>query len=307
MCAVFFCVTALVFCLLRLAPGDAAYIRLKDRGIDLTSSALAAARAELGLDKPIIKQYFLYLNSVLHFDFGVSITNNENITSGIERHFKTTLLIAIPSFLFILIVAFPIGILSALHQKKLFDNASRLVSLVFMSIPSFCLALTAILIFSVRLKWLPSFGISGSSTTEICRHLVMPCLVLGSSGGAYYGRFIRSAILEELSSEYVRAAMLRGIDCKTILIFGVLRNASIPIVSSLGMSFAMLLGGQAVIEKVFSIPGLGRYLIDALLQRDYPVALGCVILYVFLFTIINLLCDIICIILDPKIRRSIQI
>jgi peptide/nickel transport system permease protein len=284
---------------LRLAPGDAAYIRLQERNIDLTPQALAAARAELGLDRPLIEQYGRWLNDIAHLKLGASIISGEPVAEGLARHFRITLLLAVPSIIFTMMIAFPLGIFSALRQGKLTDGITRAAAIVFMSVPGFCLAFIFILIFAVRLKWLPSFGV-GRGGVNTFVHLVMPCLTLGILGAAYYMRFIRSALLEELSGEYVRAAKARGINTMRILVFDALKNAAIPITSSLGISLALMLGGQAVIEKVFSIPGIGAYLIDGVMRRDYPVVQGCVLLYAFLFVTINLAVDMLCIALDPK-------
>jgi ABC-type dipeptide/oligopeptide/nickel transport system permease component len=295
---VFFGVTALVFLLLRLAPGDAAHDRLQDRGMDLTAENLRAVKAELGLDRPIWTQYGRWLGAVLRFDLGASILSGEPVSAELARRFRKTAYLALPAMLLTLIAAFPLGLLAALYQGRLWDRITRIAAVAVMSIPAFCLGLVFILVFSVNLGWLPSFG-AGSPA-----HLVMPCLVLSIASAAQYARFIRSALLEELSKEYVRAARARGIGRLTILVFHGMKNALIPIITSLGMSLALMLGGSAVVEKVFSWPGMGACLIDAVLNRDYPVVQGCVLLYAFIFAGINLAADLFCIILDPKLRPA---
>jgi ABC-type dipeptide/oligopeptide/nickel transport system permease component len=293
-------VTALVFFLLRVAPGDAASIRLQDRGMDLSEENLAAVRAELGLDRPLWVQYCRWLEAIFRLDLGNSIVTDEPVIGELSRRFRLTLYLTLPAMLLVLMSAFPLGLLAALYQGKLWDRITRISAIVVVSIPSFCLGLIFILFFSTRLRWLPSFG-AGSPV-----HLIMPGFVLFIASAAHYTRFIRSALLEELSKEYVRAAKARGIGSGTILISHSIKNALIPIITSLGMSLALMLGGQAVVEKVFSWPGMGSCLIDAVLNRDYPVVQGCVLLYAFIFTGINLATDIVCIILDPKVRKTVR-
>jgi ABC-type dipeptide/oligopeptide/nickel transport system permease component len=295
---VFFGVTALVFCLLRLAPGDAAFIRLRDRGQDLSAEALAAVRAEMGLDRPLWEQYGRWLASLARLDLGRSLMTGEPVARELARRFRMTAALTLPVMALTLLAAFPLGLLAARRQGWFWDGLTRFTSIAGMSVPPFCLGLLCILIFSVRLRLLPSFG-AGSPA-----HYIMPCLVLAVPAAAHYTRFIRSALLEELSQEYVRAARARGIAPGTILFAHGLRNALIPVVTSLGMNFALLLGGSAVVEKVFSWPGMGSCLIDAVLNRDYPVIQGCVLLYAVLFAGINLLSDLLCRYIDPKQRRT---
>jgi peptide/nickel transport system permease protein len=294
---VFFGVTALVFFLMRLAPGDTAYILLRDRGLDVSSEAVAETRHELGLDLPPALQYGRWLSSVLRLRLGNSLITGEDVAPELLRHFRMTLLLTLPSLTLVLIFAFPLGALSAVYKGRLWDSLTRLGAIACMSIPAFCVGLLLILIFSVRLKWLPSFGAGGLP------HLLMPCFVLSLGPAAHYTRLIRSALLEELSAEYVRAARSRGIGPFTILVFHAMKNALVPILTALGMSFALMLGGQAVVEKLFSWPGLGKYLIDAILARDYPVVQGCALFYAFLFAALNLAADIVCMGIDPAVRK----
>ncbi|MDR1655284.1 MAG: ABC transporter permease [Treponema sp.] len=295
---VFFGVTALVFCLLRLAPGDAAYIKLQDRGMDLSAEALETVRSELGLDRPLWVQYRDWLAAILRRDLGNSVVSGEPVSRELARRFRMTVYLTFPAMILVLLAAFPLGLLAALYQGKLWDRITRIAAIAVMSIPSFCLGLIFILVFAVKLRWLPSFG-TGKPV-----HLIMPCLVISIASAAHYTRFIRSALLEELSKEYVRAARARGIPRMTVILRHCLKNALTPVFTSLGMSLALMLGGSAVVEKVFSWPGMGGGLIDAILSRDYPVVQGCALLYAFIFAGINLLTDILCIILDPRIRRA---
>ncbi|GHT78841.1 ABC transporter permease [Spirochaetia bacterium] len=296
----FFGVTALVFCLLRLAPGDAAYIILQDRGVDLSRESLAKARSELGLDKPLPVQYGAWLKGVLKLDLGNSLLTREPVSAELSRRFRMTLVLTLPSMALVVLIAFPLGVLFAVYQGKIWDTIGRIAAIAAMSVPAFCAGLLCILLFSVRLRWLPSFG-AGTPA-----HMVMPCFVLAASSAAHYTRLIRSALLEELSKEYVRAARARGVGQKNLIYAHAMKNALFPVLTSLGMSFALMLGGAAVVEKVFSWPGMGMYLIDAVIRRDYPAVQGCVLLYAFLFTFVNLAVDILCIVLDPRLNRAGQ-
>ncbi|GHV71959.1 glutathione transport system permease protein GsiC [Spirochaetia bacterium] len=294
---VFFGVTVLVFFLMRLAPGDAARLKLNDRGMELSAENLSAVRSELNLHRPIWIQYGRWLGDALKGELGRSIFSGEPVKQELVRRFSKTLYLTLPVMLLVLILALPLGILAARFQGKCWDHLTRITAIAGMSIPSFCLALVFILVFSVTLRWLPSFG------SESAAHFIMPTLVLTLASAAHYTRFIRSSLLEELSKEYVRAGRARGIKTGTLILSHGLRNALIPIVTSFGMNFALLLGGQAVVEKVFSWPGMGSCLIDAVLNRDYPLVQGCVLLYAFLFSILNLVTDILCMILKTGNRK----
>jgi ABC-type dipeptide/oligopeptide/nickel transport system permease component len=290
--AVFFGVTGLVFFLIRIAPGDAAYIRLQDLGIDLSKEELAAVREELGLNRPITVQYLLWLRDVLQLDLGVSLQTGEPVLGELLLHFRRTVTLAAPVILSIPVVAFPLGLLCALYQSRFLDGFLRWLVIVIMSIPSFCLGLLFILFFSVYLKWLPSFG-AGTPA-----HLILPGLTMAIGSVAYYARFIRGAFLEEFAKEYIRCARARGVK-RSGLVLSSAKNALIPVITSLGMSLALMLGGSAVVEKVFSYPGVGKYFIDAVMRRDYNVVQGCVLLFAFLFAGINLGTDLLCGALDP--------
>lgn len=291
-------VTALVFVLLRLAPGDAARIRLEDIGIDPSPEALAQMRGELGLDQPVAAQYIRWLGGVLRLDFGNSITTGQPVISEFLSHFRWTWQLALPALLVIIAIALPAGVLSAMHQGRALDNASRVASMLVLSIPGFCLGLMLVMLFSVGLGWLPSFG-AGTAA-----HMVLPCLTLALGSAASYTRLVRAALLEELSREYIRAARARGVKPWRLVCRHALPNAALPLITSLGMNLALMLGGSAVVERVFSWPGVGKLLIDAVLKRDYNVVQGCVLMFAFFFVLVNLLADLLCMALDPKARRQ---
>jgi peptide/nickel transport system permease protein len=297
---VFFLLTFFVFFLLRVAPGDAARIRLSEQGRDLDREEIARERRALGLDRPLMYQYAAWLGRVVRGDFGVSMVTDENIKDEITRRWTMTVLLSLPSVLIALLFALPLGIIAAVNESRPIDTITKIFSIVFHSVPSFCTGLLAILLFSVYLGLLPSFG-AGS-----VRHMILPCAVITISTAAFYTRFIRGLFLEEFSKDYVRAERARGVSLKTIIFRNALKNAALPLVTSFGMSLALTLGGQAVVEKVFSWPGMGSYLIDRILRRDYPAVEAACLLYVFLFSGINLAADLLCAVLDPKIRRGEQ-
>ncbi|MDR2484237.1 MAG: ABC transporter permease [Treponema sp.] len=290
-------VSALVFFLLRIAPGDGAYLRLQDLGLDPSPEAIAAIREQLGLNLPLPVQYLTWLRGLLRLDLGKSLASGEPVITELALHFRWTLALALPVLLAIPALSFPLGLLSALSHRQLGDGVVRWLVILIMSVPSFCLGLLFILLFGVHLKWLPTFG-AGTGA-----HLILPALTLALGSSASYARFIRAVFLEEFSKEYIRAARARGVG-RAGLVRSALKNALLPVITSLGMSAAMLLSGQAVVEKVFSWPGVGKYFIDAVLRRDYEVVQGCVLLFALLFISINLIADVICLILDPLSRRS---
>lgn len=291
-------VSVLVFVLLRVAPGDAAHLRLAQLGLDPTPEALAAMRHELGLDQNLFIQYFRWLGDAVRLDFGLSVTTGQPAFAEFAARFPATLALALPVLAVTVLLAFPVGVLSAVRRGGVFDTISRVATILLMSIPAFCLGLLLILLFSVRLGWLPSFGAGGPL------HLLLPCATLALGFAASYARFIRTTMLEELSRDYVRAARARGLAVRAIVWGEALKNAAPPIITSLGIQLALLLGGSAVVEKVFSWPGVGKFLIDAILARDYPVVQCCVLVFAVFFVLVNLAADLLCALVDPRIRAG---
>lgn len=291
-------VSILVFLLLRVAPGDAAQLRLAQLGIDPTPEALADMRAQLGLDKPLPRQYLDWLGAALRGDFGDSVATGRPALSEFAVRFPATLALALPAVALTAGIAFPLGVGAAMYKGGLLDGTVRLASIALLSIPGFCLGLLLILLFSVKLSWLPSFGAGGIA------HLILPCATLALGFAASYTRFVRATMLEELSRDYVRAARARGTAKGRIAWGEALKNAASPIITSLSVQLALLLGGSAVIEKVFSWPGVGKFLIDAILARDYPVVQCCVLVFAVFFVVLNLIADLLCLLVDPQLRRG---
>lgn len=295
--AAFFGVTILVFVMLRAAPGDAARLYLGERAIDISEETVARARRELGLDRPPAAQYLSWLAGVARLDWGVSSATKEPVVRVIAPRLRVSALLALPVLAAIVLAAFPLGLCCALGQRGAFDTLIRAAAVALGSVPSFCAGILLILFFSVKFRVLPSFG-AGSAV-----HYLMPGLTLALGAVAYYTRLVRSSFLEEFSKEYIRSGRARGIRPLT-LARSAAKNAALPVISSLGLSLAHLLGGQAVVEKLFGLPGMGSCLIDSVMRRDYAVTQGCVLVYVLLFSLINLAADLFCLWLDPKIRAG---
>jgi ABC-type dipeptide/oligopeptide/nickel transport system permease component len=293
---VFLGVTFLSFLLIRAAPGDAAHFFLAERGVDLSEGALAKTRKELGLDAPIMRQYAAYLKAVLGGNFGISYITKEPVAHELARRFRVSLFLAFTSLSASLCIALALGALCAVWHNSAFDKAVRFFSLLGLSLPAFCLALLLVMVFGVKLRALAVFGASGPA-----RYL-LPCITLISAAAAYYTRFIRAVLLEEFSKEYVRTAKACGLPVYAV-VRSCLKNASLPVLASLGMSLAALLGGHVVVEKIFALPGIGSYLIDGIIKRDYAAVDGCVLLYAALFSCINLCADIACAYIHPRYEK----
>jgi peptide/nickel transport system permease protein len=295
---VLFCVSVLVFFLMRFAPGDAAMAMLEEFGFDLTHETLAEARGRLGLDLPLWRQYGLWIWRVARLDFGKSVITGRDVLPEFLTHLRDTVRLSVPALLLSVLVAFPTGVMSAMYAGGLFDKLSRGMAILFLSIPAFCLGLALILFFGVRLGWLPTFGSGGF------RHYILPCATVTAGSSASFARFIRASVSQELSREYIRAARARGVAPRVIVWRGALRNAAPPLIASLGIRLGLMLGGSAVVEKVFSWPGTGKFLIDAIGQRDYTVVQCCAVMYGLFFVTLNLLSDLACMLADPKTRRA---
>ena len=293
-----FCVTGLVFALMRFAPGDAAYMRLSEHGMDITAENISAVRTELGLDQPVWEQYTLWLSRAARLDFGRSAITNRTVFPDFAAHIGATVRLSLPAFAAAIIIALFCGVFSSMYSGGWFDRVSRAITILFMSAPAYCIGLVLILLFSVKLRLLPSFG------AESARHYILPCVTLAVGSVSSYARLIRATMLEEFSREYIRTARARGVSARVIVWRCALRNAVTPIVTSLCMSLGLLLGGSAIVETIFSWPGVGKYLIDAVMKRDYAVVQCCALCFAVFFVTLNLVADLLCMVLDPKLRHK---
>ncbi|MGF1501332.1 MAG: ABC transporter permease [Paracoccaceae bacterium] len=297
-------VATLVFFMLRLVPGDPIAAMLADAA---GPEAEAALRAKLGLDQPLVVQYLLWLWNALQGDLGNSIYgNNQPVATIIAEALPRTLSLAGLAFVIALAIAIPAGILSATRRNTPTDNAVSLVAFLGLSMPDFWLAILLIIVFAANLQWLPAIGYVPLSEGfwPWFRHLILPAIAVGTAFSAIIARMIRSALLEVLKTDYMRTARAKGLTPRAVLWSHALPNALIPVVTVVGIAFGILVTGSVVVENVFSIKGLGNVLIGGILNRDYPVVQGAVLVVSAFFVLSNLAVDLLYGLLDPRIRYS---
>lgn len=275
-------------------------------GPKTTQAALEAKEIQLGLDKPLYVQYFIWLKNVLQGNLGYSIKSYQPVSKIIGEHLGPTLLLMGTSLIAGLVIAIPVGIYSAVHRYTKRDYTFVTLSFFGTSIPSFFLALIFIYIFTVMLGWLPSSGMTttggGGGAIDIIRHMIMPVLVLSISIAGSNIRYVRSAVLEILQMDYIRTAKSKGIGRFLTINKHAVRNALLPIVTVIGMQIPTLFGGAVIIEQVFSWPGLGLITMNAIMGRDYPVIMGVCLLTAVVVLIANLITDIVYALVDPRIK-----
>ncbi|MCC8137230.1 MAG: ABC transporter permease [Clostridiales bacterium] len=276
------------------------------QGPRVSEAAVEAKKIALGLDQPIYVQYFVWLGQILHGNLGYSIKSYQSVSSMIASHLGPTLLLMGVSLIVSLLFSVPAGIYSAVHQYSKGDYAVVTVSFLGSSIPGFFLSLLLVYLFTVRLGWLPSGGMTtlgtDSSVADIARHMVMPVIVLAFSMAGSTIRYIRSAVLEILQQDYLRTARAKGIGHFRVINKHALRNALLPIITVIGMEIPMLFGGSIIIEQVFSWPGLGLMTMSAISNRDYPVIMGVCLLSAVVVLAANLITDILYMLADPTIQ-----
>lgn len=288
--------TVITFLLINLAPGDAAQIILQSTGREPNMLLVEALRDELGLEQPALTRYILWLQNLSTLDLGRSLRTNEPVLAELAFRLPLTLQLACSGLALTLLVAVPTGILSALYANRWLDHWVRLASLVGASLPNFWLGLLLTHLFAVYLGLLPSGGFGGIS------HLILPAITLAAGMTATLTRLTRVAVLDSLGQEFVRCARARGLPQALILHAHVLKHAAIPIVTALGTSLGHLIGGTAIVETLYSWPGLGKMAVDAIFSRDYPLIQAYVLFMGMLFVLINLLVDLSYAWLDPRIR-----
>lgn len=300
---VLFGVSVIVFALMQLVPGDPVRIALGTRFDQETYDAL---RARAGLDEPLPVQYLSYLGNALTGDLGVSFRSGQPVTQSIVERLPATMSLAGMSLLVALLIAVPLGLISALRQGKISDYVATVFSQVGVSIPDFWMAILFILLFTSTLGWLPPSGYVpfGEDPLGWLSHIVMPAVTVGVVSGSIITRFVRSAVLESMSREYVRTATAKGLPAGTVLRRHIVRGALVPVVTVTGVQLATLLGGIVVVEVIFAWPGLGRLTLDAVQARDYPVLQGAVLTFAAFFLVVNLLVDLLYAALDPRIGYS---
>ncbi|MCG5432583.1 ABC transporter permease [Mycobacterium sp. MYCO198283] len=300
---VLFGVLVVVFALVQLVPGDPVRIAL---GTRYTPEAYAALRSASGLDRPLIEQFFGYLTSALTGNLGVSFRNGDPVTGLLLERLPATASLALCGIVIALLIALPAGIFSALHQGRAGDAAVRVASQFGVSVPDFWLGILFIALFASTLGWLPTSGYRPlfDDPGGWLSHIVLPALTVGLVAGAIMTRYVRSAVLEVADSGYVRTARSKGLAPRVVTMRHIVRNALVPILTITGIQLATILGGVIVVEVVFSWPGLGRLVYNAVAARDYPVIQGAVLLIAALFLLINLVVDALYAVVDPRIRLS---
>jgi ABC-type dipeptide/oligopeptide/nickel transport system permease component len=281
------------FGLLQLVPGDPALILA---GQEATEDVLAQIRHEYGLDQPRPIQFLVYLRNAVRGNLGISIQSRQPVATLIAQRFPFTLRLAFLAILFSAALGVVAGIIAATRRNSAVDLTALFGSLVGISLPIFWLGLLMILVFSVRLRWFPAGG-SGTLT-----HLVLPAIVLGAASSAVIARMTRASMLEVLRQDYVRTARAKGVRDRRIIYQHALKNAMIPILTVFGLEFGYNLGGAVLTETVFSLPGLGRLIVEGIFARDYPVVQGAMLVVATTFVLVNLLTDIAYAFFDPRIR-----
>ena len=294
-------VTAGVFALIHLTPGDPIDVMMAE-SVDATVKA--NLRRELGLDQPIFVQYGAWMWRLLHGDLGRSIRNGEPVIENVSRRIRPSLQLAALAMAISLVLATPLGILSAARRNTSVDRFGTTFALFGICMPNFLLALLLIFFFGVKLRWLPISGYTDplEDTLHGLRSLVLPALTLGLALAAVVTRTLRSSMLDALSEDYVRTARAKGLSEWSVIRGHVLKNALIPVVTVLGLQLGTLIGGAVITEYVFALPGVGRLVVDAVFARDYPLVQGVVLLIAVGFIVSNLAVDLLYGWIDPRIR-----
>ncbi len=294
-------VAFVVFMILRLSPGDPATVIAGDYA---SPSDIARIREQLGLNEPIAVQFFSWILRLIQGDLGISIFSNLPVTTLIGQRIEPTLMLSLVTVVFSVLVAVPLGALAAFKSGTWVDRSVMVFAVLGFSIPVFVLGYFMVWGFSLELKWLPVQGYKSPSDGMVLfmRHIALPAGALSAFYIALVARITRASVLEVLEEDYIRTARAKGQVESKVLLVHALRNASVPIVTVIGLGIAALIGGVVITESVFNIPGLGRLVVDAILKRDYPIIQGLILFFSLLYIVLNLLIDIVYTMLDPRIR-----
>jgi peptide/nickel transport system permease protein len=298
MIPVLFGITLIVFSLLQLIPGDPARTML---GLQARPESIAALRHQLGLDRPLWEQYLLYLRNLLTFDLGQSLKFKVSVASLLGDRLEVTLALIVYATVLMVVVALPLGIVSALRKDGIFDQIARAILMVTLVMPAFWVGILFLTYFSIKLQLFPVAGY-GETWQEHLHHLFLPALTIALTIIPILVRALRTSILEVLGSDYVRTARAKGLREQAIVSTHVLRNALIPALTLLGLSVGYLFGGTVIVENVFSLPGAGKLLVDAIAARDYPLVQSTTLVFSMLVILVNLGTDVIYTFLDPRVR-----
>src|SRR5688572_555426 len=294
-------VAILVFSMLRLTPGDPASIIA---GASATSQEIVDIRARLGLDRPIVAQFFIWAGNLLSGDFGESFFFKKKVVELIADRIEPTLALAVTTMLLSIVIAVPLGVVAAYRQGTWIDRLVMGFSVLGFSVPVFVIGYALIYVFSIELGWLPVQGYQplAQGFVGFIERLILPSLTLSVIYIALIARISRTSVLEVLGEDYIRTARAKGLTDYAVLMRHALRNAAVPIVTVIGIGVALLIGGVVVTESVFSIPGLGRLTVDAVLARDYPTVQAVILLFSGVYVLLNLAVDLLYLLLDPRIR-----
>ncbi len=288
-------VSLIVFTLMQLSPGDPAMIIL---GAQAAPEDIAILREEMGLNDPLVVQFFRFLLGMFRLDFGTSYKDGMPVLTKLLEALPYTAQLTFSAVLLALIVGIPAGIISATKQYSIFDRIATVAALIGFSTPNFWLSIMLILVFSVNLQWLPVSG------TGSILHLVLPSIALGLQSAAVFTRMTRSSMLEVLNMDYIRTARAKGLSERVVILKHALKNALIPVITVVGLQIGLLFGGAILTETVFAWPGVGRLMIDSIRAKDTPVVQGGVIFTASIFVFINLLVDILYAYVDPRVKAQ---
>jgi peptide/nickel transport system permease protein len=294
-------VALFVFSLLYIAPGDPAAVIAGDQA---SPADVERIRQSLGLDQPFLVQFGGWSWRILHLDLGTSIFTNLPVTSMIAQRIEPTLSLMLLTLALTLVVAVPLGVVAAWKAGSLIDRAIMAFAVFAFSLPVFVVGYLLAYVFALQLEWLPVQGYTpfAEGVWPWLQNLILPSLALGGVYIALIARITRASMLEVLQQDYIRTGRAKGLGQRSILFVHALKNAAVPIVTVIGIGVALLIGGAVVTESVFAIPGLGRLTVDAILRRDYPVIQGLVLMFSFLYTLVNLMVDVTYTLIDPRIR-----
>ena len=303
-------ISILTFAIIHLAPGGPLSFMLEMQ-VEVDPEMIIYMEKQLGLDKPIYIQYFIWLNNIITGDLGLSYISHIPVSKMITAFWKNTLKLALVGLTISMLISVPIGIISAIKKDSIIDNSSRVISLLGVSLPNYWLGLILIYLFSLRLGWFPVFGIRTIGATysnafediyDQIIHMVLPILTATFGGSALTIRLVRSSMLDVLNQDYIRTARAKGVKERVVIYKHALRNALLPVVTLVGLSMGFILSGSVTLETVFAWPGLGRYMVESTFLRDYPAIMAMTMIIATMVVLSNLITDITYAILDPRIR-----
>ena len=298
-------VAIISFFLVRLVPGDVVDVILGEAQSNDPAVA-ATLRQYFGLDQPPLVQFTTWFQNLARGDLGVSMRSGRPVTTEIMERFPRTLELAVAALVISLLIAIPIGVISATRRNTGLDLGARIFALLGISMPDFWVGILLILLFAVYLRWLPSGGHAGldAGVWQHIQFLLMPALTLGMGLSAISMRMTRASMVSVLQQDYIRTAHSKGLRSRSVIYVHALKNALLPLITILGIQIARLLGGTVVVESMFSWPGLGSLIVRAILQRDYPVVQGSVMFLALVFVLANLLVDLLYVVIDPRLRHA---